>query len=101
MKFAVLQDHPRLYASYTTPIRDYFNKLGAVLRKYNIQPHNMYNMDEKGFLLGVDNQAKVIMCHRCSPQIEKMDGSHGWITVVECTCADNSRAHLPPLTATP
>ena len=25
MKFAVLQDHQRLHASYTTPIRDYFN----------------------------------------------------------------------------
>ena len=40
-EFAVLQDHQRLHASHPTPIRDYFNELGAVLRKYNFQPHNM------------------------------------------------------------
>ena len=28
---AVLQDYQRLHASHPTPIRDYFNKLGAVL----------------------------------------------------------------------
>ena len=89
-KFAVLQDYQRLHASHPTPIRDYFNKLGAVLRKYNFQPHNMYNMDKNGFLLGVHNQAKDIVRHRHHPPIEKMDGSREWITVVECTCADNS-----------
>ena len=56
MKSAVLQDYQRLHASHPTPIRDYFNNLVAVLRKYNFQPHNMCNMDEKGFLLGVHNQ---------------------------------------------
>ena len=55
----------------------------------------MYNMDEKGFLLGVHNRVKVIVRHRHRPPIEKMDGSREWITVVECTCADNSM--LPPL----
>ena len=53
-KFAVLQDYQRLHASHPTPILNCFNKLGAVLRKYNFQPH-MYNMDEKGFQLGVHN----------------------------------------------
>ena len=52
-------------------------------------------MDEKGFLLGVHNRAKVIVRHRRRPPIEKMDGSREWITVVECTCADSSM--LPPL----
>ena len=84
-----------MHVSHPTPIRNYFNKLGAVLRKYNFQPHNMYNMNEKGFLLGVHNPAKVIVRHRHCPPIEKMDGSREWITVVECTCADSSM--LPPL----
>ena len=49
----------------------------------------------KGFLLGVHNQAKVIVCHRRRPLIEKMDGSRELIIVVECTYADSSM--LPPL----
>ena len=35
-KSAVLQSHQGLHVSHPTPIRDYFNKLGAVLRKYNL-----------------------------------------------------------------
>ena len=63
---------------------------------YNFQPepHNMYNMDEKGFLLGLHSQANVIVRYRHRPPIEKMDGSREWVTVVECTCGDNSI--LPP-----
>ena len=94
-KFAASQDYQRLHASHPTPIRDYFNKLGATPQKYNFQPHNMYNMDEKGFQLGMHNRAKVIIHHRHHPPIEKMDGSHKWITVMECTCANNSM--LPPM----
>ena len=95
MKFALLQDYQRMHASHPTPIRDYFNKLGAALRKYGFQPHNMYNVDEKGFLLGVHNRAKVIVRHGRRPPIEKIDGPRQWIIVVECTCADNSM--LSPL----
>jgi len=81
-----------LHASHPTPIRDYSNKLGAALQK---QPHNMYNMHKKGSLLGVHNQSKVTVHHRHHPPVEKMDGSCQWITVVECTCTDNSM--LSPL----
>ena len=94
-KFAVLRGYQRLHASHPTPICDYFNKLGAVLQKYNFQPYNMYNMDEKGFQLGVHNRAKVVVRHRCRTPIEKMDGCCEWITVVEYTCADDSM--LPPM----
>ena len=72
-KFAVLQDYQRLHASRPAPTRDYFNELGAVLQKYNFQPHNMCNMDEKGFQLGVHNRVKVFVRHRRRPPIEKMN----------------------------
>ena len=52
-------------------------------------------MDEKGFQLDVHNRTKVIMRHRHCRPIDKMDGSCEWITVVECTCADNPM--LPPM----
>ena len=68
-KLADIQGYQRLHASHPTPIRDYFNKLGAVLRRYNFQPHNMYNLDKKGFQLGVYNQAKITGRHRRRPPI--------------------------------
>ena len=57
---------------------------------YNFQPYNLYDMDEKGILLGVHSRAQVAMCRRHRSPIEKMDGSREWIAVVGCICADNS-----------
>ena len=51
-KFAVNLDRQRALASNPTLIKDFFQKLGNVLKKYAFKPENMYNIDEKGFLLG-------------------------------------------------
>ena len=63
-KFAVALDRQRALASNPVLIKDYFEKLGKVLKKHAFKPENMYNMDEKGFLLGYNNRAKVIVQHR-------------------------------------
>ena len=52
-------------------------------------------MDEKGFLLGLSNKAKVIVRRgRRQPARETQDGSREWITVVETCCAMASSAYL-------
>ena len=38
-----------------------FSKLQTLIQKYKFLPHNIYNMDEKGFLLGLSNRAKAIV----------------------------------------
>ena len=55
----------------------------------------MYNIDEKGYLLGYNNQAKVVVRHRRRMPMETQDGSREWITVVECTSA--GQFMLPPM----
>ena len=55
----------------------------------------MYNMDEKGSLLGYNNWAKVIVRHRQRTPTETQDGSREWITVVECISA--GQFMLPPM----
>ena len=55
----------------------------------------MYNINERGSLLGVHNRVEIIVRHRRRLPIKKMDGSHEWVTVVECTCAGSFM--LPPL----
>ena len=51
-------------------------------------------MDEKGFLLGISNQAKVIVRRGRVPPRETENGSREWITVVEACCANTM---LPPM----
>jgi hypothetical protein len=38
----------------------YFELLEEKLKKYNIEPQNMYNMDEKGFLIRVLQKVKQV-----------------------------------------
>ena len=60
-KFASGLNRQRALSSKPEPIKDYFQKLQTLLQKYKFLPYNIYNMDEKGFLLGLSNRAKVIV----------------------------------------
>ena len=54
-KFGSNLDRQRALAGNPGPIIDFFHKLKKVLKEYNFLPENIYNMDEKGFILGVSN----------------------------------------------
>jgi hypothetical protein len=66
--------------------------------KYNIQPHNCYNMDEKGFLIGHLQKVKRIFPKALMKKQKLLgagqDGSREWITLLATICADGSS--LPP-----
>ncbi|CEL11935.1 hypothetical protein ASPCAL15029 [Aspergillus calidoustus] len=54
----------------------------------------MYNMDEKGFLIGVLSKAKRIFSRRDNEtdgsQQRVQDGNREWITTIGCICADGT-----------
>jgi hypothetical protein len=62
--------------------------------KYNIQPHNCYNMDEKGFLIGHLQKVKRIFLKALMKKQKLLgasqDGSREWITLLATICADGS-----------
>jgi len=50
--------HKRADNSYQYKL--FYELLKEKIKKYEIKVHNMYNMDEKGFLIGVLNKSKRI-----------------------------------------
>ena len=91
-----LNRHPELSTRYSTNfvkqralasdpevIASYFQKLEIILRKYKFKPHNMYNMDEKGFLLCISDRGKVIVRRGQRNAEEMTDGSRDWVTAVK------------------
>jgi hypothetical protein len=68
------------------------------IEKYNITAENMYNCDEKGFLLGLAHAVKrIISIHaRKTGRImgASQDGSREFLTLLACICADGTK--LPP-----
>ena len=66
---------------------DYFALFSKLCNSCDILKEDIYSMDERGFLLGVQTQQHVLI-----PMGEKnahlgQDGSREWISVIECICA--------------
>ena len=64
-------------------VRDHFAKIQRVITAKNIQHKNMYNMDEKGFLMELSEKSKVIWTYK--GRIFKMmdDRNRELLTVIE------------------
>ena len=88
-------DHQRAFANHPGPIKDYFKKLQAVIAKYRIQDENMWNIDEKGFILSKVNRAKVMVRAGRQPTRTTHDGTRELITVIEACRA--KQGMLPPM----
>jgi hypothetical protein len=76
----------------------YFELLCKKFSQYDIEPHNMYNMDEKGFMRGVLTHSKRVFSRRLYEKgkikAHIQDGNQEWITLLACICADGP--HLKP-----
>jgi hypothetical protein len=72
----------------------YFNLLHEKIDWYHVEPCHIYNMDEKGFMLGVVGRSKSIFNIALYEDGKRrgtiQDGSREWITLLACICADGS-----------
>jgi hypothetical protein len=79
------------YAAYFAILRD-------KMQEYNIEPRHTYNMDEKGFAIGVVGRSKRIFSRadykRKRGRQTLQDDNREWVTLIASICADGSA--LPP-----
>ncbi|XP_044715550.1 DDE superfamily endonuclease domain-containing protein [Hirsutella rhossiliensis] len=91
-------DIARKRADNASRYRAYYELIGEKIEKYDIPPCNTYNVDEKGFLLGVINRTKRVFSVRAKKQGKLIgaaqDGNRSWITFLACVCQDLTA--LPP-----
>jgi hypothetical protein len=72
----------------------YFDLLHDKMTQYNVQPHNIYNIDEKGFMIGVLGRSKRVFSRHewekkeVTPSLQ--DGSREWLTTLAAVCADGT-----------
>jgi hypothetical protein len=57
-KWTVGMDRNRVKADNKDSYRHYFKLLHSKIRQYNVEPRHIYNMDEKGFLIGITSRQK-------------------------------------------
>jgi hypothetical protein len=78
----------------------YFKLLSRKLQEYELRPEDIYNMDEKGFLIRMLVKGlRVFLKQKYATGGLKQrlqDGNREWITLIACICADGT-ALLPGL----
>jgi hypothetical protein len=76
----------------------YFKLLHGKMRKYNVEPRNTYNMDEKGFFVGITTRSKRVFSKALWQAKLRtaaiQDGNRKWITLLACVCGNGEA--LPP-----
>jgi hypothetical protein len=97
-KWSKAMDAVRHHADSYLKYRLYFDLLHEKMALYNIQACNTYNMDEKGFLIGILGRSKRLfsrgMWERKEVTAALQDGEREFVTCLATICADGSA--LPP-----
>jgi hypothetical protein len=91
-------DCQRFQADTPDRYKEYFDILHKKMRKHRIQQRFTYNMNEKGFMLGVEGKTKRWFSKeewvKGGKRAAIQDGSRQWVTVLASICADGTT--LPP-----
>jgi hypothetical protein len=87
-------DSKRQQADQKASYKRYFTVLKEKIEQYKVEPHNVYNMDEKGFLIGYLVKTKRVFnkdSHARGALLgTKQDGNREWITIIGSICADGT-----------
>jgi hypothetical protein len=91
-------DRPRYLADSGSKYKLYFDLMVDKITYYNVKPRHIYNMDEKGFMLGILSRSKRVFSRRLYEEgklkAHIQSGNREWITLLACICADGS--HIEP-----
>jgi hypothetical protein len=91
-------DRTRSKADSRLKYKLYFDLIHRKIKEYSVEPCNMYNIDEKGFAVGIIGRSKRVFSRRKWEAKEVtgalQDGSREWIRLLAAICADGTA--LPP-----
>ena len=73
----------------------WFEVLQTIITEYDIEPRNLYNMDESGLAIGDIEASQSIIKATVCQAFQGKPGRQEWVTSIECICADGTS--LPPL----
>jgi hypothetical protein len=98
-KWTMVMDNSRHKADSGKKYSLYFDLLCKKIDQYHVEPRYIYNMDEKGFMLGAVGCSKRVFSKDSYEGRKRrstiQDGSREWITLLACICADGS--YLEPV----
>ncbi len=67
----------------TETLTEYFELFNSLRQEYKIEAEDIYNMDEKGFLMGVIQQSHVLISVAEKEAFLRQDGNREWVSIIE------------------
>jgi hypothetical protein len=80
-------DLKRITAAIPSHIEGWFGHVDDVVRRFNIHPHDTWNMDEIGYQLSHSQNELVVFDRRIGAPLSLASGSTGWCSVLESISA--------------
>jgi len=84
-------DHLRVKNTNPELLHPWFTSLEAILKRTNVLPINLWNVDETGIALGVCTNHKVIGDARTNHTYVKTPENREWVSIVECISAAGTK----------
>ena len=66
----------------------WFDEFEKTIKEKNIRIEDIYNMNERGFAVGVIQRSYVVVNKESKTRYQAQPGRQEWTSVVECVCAD-------------
>lgn len=82
-KYSRTLDQDRYLAEDPETIQDWFQLYWSIKAKYGILDEDTYDMDEKGFMMGVAGSAKVVFSKYEKQTFTKQCGNRKWVSFIE------------------
>lgn len=94
MKYSRNLNQTRKDASNLATSQEWFDLYNSVRSQHGIAQSDIYNMDEKGFAMGIADSSKVLVRRSEAQAFSVQAGNQDWVSVIECVCSNSDI--LPP-----
>jgi len=86
-------DRNRVLAVNTKSLDEYFKRLNDCITRNHIGPGDMWDFDEKGFIMGRSGKKNELVISRVRVKATRriQQGSREWVTLVQCVSATGKR----------
>lgn len=92
-------DNVRLTGTTEEDVRQWFHRLGEIMREYSVASTDVFNMDETGFMFGLGASERVVVSTGdLASRFSAQPGTRGSASVIECIGSGGQV--LPPLIIT-
>ena len=81
--FSQAMDKERMAMHKEERLAGWFILFEKTVKTYKIEHQDIYNMDEKGFAMGVQSKMRVI-CSKNQRPLRTSDGNREWVSLIEC-----------------